>query len=91
MASTIIPEADQRIELSTLRIAMLVIATLTPCLLYQKDSVQAGVLLEERFPVVSGLYGLTAITSYSFCYKLETDRVDILENQVEKEKTSYNV
>ncbi|MCW6702416.1 glycoside-pentoside-hexuronide (GPH):cation symporter [Anaerococcus sp. NML200537] len=91
MASAITPEADQRTELSTFRtlgatIAMLVIGTLTPYLLYQKVPGQADVLLEERFPVVAGLYGLMAIASYLLCYKLVTERVDIArESGGEKE------
>lgn len=91
MASAITPEADQRTELSTFRtlgatIAMLVIGTLTPYLLYQKVPGQADVLLEGRFPVVAGLYGLIAVASYLLCYKLVTERVDIArESGGEKE------
>lgn len=82
MASAITPEADQRTELSTFRtlgatVAGLVIGFVTPYLIYQKVAGQPDVLLEGRFPLVAGIYGILAVVSYFICYSLCTERVDI--------------
>ncbi|NVF12406.1 MFS transporter [Anaerococcus sp. AGMB00486] len=82
MASAITPEPDQRTELSTFRtlgatIAGLIIGFVTPYILYQKTAGQPDVLLEGRFPLVAGLYGILAIMAYFVCYGFVTERVNI--------------
>ncbi|MSS78432.1 MFS transporter [Anaerococcus sp. WCA-380-WT-2B] len=82
MASAITPDPDQRTELSTFRtlgatIAGLVIGFVTPYILYQKTAGQPDVLLEGRFPLVAGLYGILAIIAYFVCYGFVTERVNI--------------
>ncbi len=82
MASAITSDADQRTELSTFRtlgatVAGLVIGFVTPYLIYQKVPGQADILLENRFPLVAGIYGILAIISYFICYSFCTERVDI--------------
>ena len=82
MASAITSDADQRTELSTFRtlgatVAGLIIGFVTPYLIYQKVPGQADILLENRFPLVAGIYGILAIISYFICYSFCTERVDI--------------
>lgn len=95
MASAITPDADQRTELSTFRtlgatVAGLVIGFVTPYLIYQKVAGRPDVLLADRFPLVAGIYGIVAIIAYFLCYKLVTERVDIVKESGGKQESTLS-
>lgn len=85
MASAITADPDQRTELSTFRtlgatVANLVIGFITPYFIYKKVAGGEDILLEGRFPLVAGIFGILAILSYFYCYKNAIERVDVPRN-----------
>lgn len=82
MASAVTSDSDQRTELSTFRtlgstIAQPAIGFLLPFIIHKKNPGGEDILLDGRFPLVSGIFAILAVVSYMFCYKNVTERVEI--------------
>ena len=50
---------------------------MVPFIIYKKNPGGEDILLDGRFPLVSGIFAILAVVSYMFCYKNVTERVEI--------------
>ena len=96
MAASISEDPKDRAQLSTWRsvgaqIASTVINAAVPMLIYHADSNGNQVLREGMFTKIAGIFSVFSIICYIVCYKLTTERVQIVPKENTASKNDTNV